>query len=261
MKVLLRDYQGSQYSWHDAEYDKNLNFRADGNALECANVVSVLDDDATKYVHCSRCATVFLANSQEAKAHVEAKFAIENCYKCKYLRVSTRAIFAQNFTPMPSGNFVCNTNCEAELRCTTEYPYTNITTPDILHKCAMIRCNGAELLPVETFFTRYPGAFDAIITVDRLLECGLQEENSGLFPVKGRNSLYAKINTLGIVDRFILRYNNNSYDLYYSKKYGKCFLAYRFDYIGLDQCDDIPSGTATYVTKKIAALYDEIEVE
>lgn len=261
MKILLRDYQDSQYAWHDATYDKNLNFRVDGNITNCSNVVSVLDDDATKYVRCPRCTAVFLANSQEAKAHVEAKFAIANCYKCKHLRVANRAIFTQNFTPLPNGNFVCNTTYEAELRCTTEYPYTNITLPEIFNKCAMLRCNGVELLPVKTFFTQYPGAFDTMITVDRLLECGLQEEHSGFFPIKGRNCLSAKINTLGIVDRFILRYNNNSYDLYYSKKYGKCFLAYRFDYIGLDQCDDIPNSTAIYVTKKIAALYDGIEVK
>lgn len=260
MKILLREHRCKMYAWHDATYDDALNFRVDGKYVRGNNVVSVIDDDATKYVRCPECNSIFVADSEEAKAHVSRQFKITNCYQCKHLRVYDRISSGQEFIPMPNGKFLYTQTGEAELRCGAAYPTSNITSPDMPNKCPMMLCNGVALQPVETFFTKYPGAFETIITVDKLLECGLQEEANGRFPIKGRNKLYARVNDLGIVDCFYLLYHNQSCDLYYSKKYKKCFYANGQGYTPLQDNSHIPYETATYIIKKIEALYDGIEV-
>lgn len=263
MKVLLREWRyGEKCIWKDATYNgKNKGWLVDGHTIIESEILSVLNDDAPNYVRCSVCGKVFQANSDEARQHTNAQVDVNQCFKCQNLR--ERDVCGRNtvYIAQDGSTFAATDTRTCTLECMFSYPYQRITPTEMPSKCIHLMCNGASMEPLSTFFTRYPGAFDAMITVDKLIEMGCEEEGNLSYRVKGRNTLNAHVNSIRVVDMFILHYNRRRYVLNYSKKYNKVFGVDNGTYNELSSYTEIPAETAQYITKKIATLYDGIEVE
>ena len=123
---------------------------------------------------------------------------------------------------------------------TCGYTYRNPLIDDDKARagCRYRNCGANTVEPAENFFTKYPGVFDDMATVDALdmgkwkIEGKGRQDNVN-FSLKSRYNIVAKTNSLGIIDRFECSYRSNYYDIVYSKKYDKIFMLEGGEYVEL----------------------------
>ena len=114
----------------------------------------------------------------------------------------------------------------------------------------------------QILFTKYPGVFDDMITVDKILDNGFTERinypSRGLveYKLKGKNNITAVVNRLNIVDYFEISYRNYTIDVVYSKKYEMMFSISSGMYREFNWSQCIPDKTLKSIKEKIASLYN-----
>lgn len=261
MKILLRKWDDEVYVWKDATYRKNT-FFVDEEDVLYQNIVSVSDDNRNKYVACSVCGEVFRKGSKQWEQHIKPVTDSSKCFDCRMLKVGTINSNKRKFTLLPNGKYQITQKGECTPRCGVLYwNEPSIDSEEARENCMYNRCSSKNATPKEItdIFTQYKGVFDELITVDRIVENGYTERNEYIeyqtYKLKAKNTIYARVNSLNIVDNFIIHYRNEEYIVCYSKKYDKLFMSnWNYDYAEFEP-HSIPTRTLENIKAKIASLY------
>lgn len=255
MKALLREHRGKDYVWMDATYNSGL-WSIDGRNYLETDVVSVADDDRSNLVKCSACGEYIPNDPQEIEKHRNRFRDINTCLHCGDLY--TRSIGDSNVTyeRLEDGNYERTTKTTCGLYCARRHWYhTKIGTDDAYAVCRHAPCFTATMENVSDIFTKYPGVFDDLATVDKILEVGYKSKDYDKYGLYGENEIYARVNHSGIVDYFVfIDGGGDAHDLVYSKKYDKVFC---YGYSNYSEWNPswLPEETKTSVKNQIAELY------
>lgn len=245
MKILLRSWGNEVYVWRTAKHNGNY-FVVDNMTVEECNVISVINDNRKNYVKCSCCGKVFPKKGNKFKIHQELASGINPCLNCGNLR--TEEIIGSQTTKYfanEDGTYKEKIEREVQLLCKkSPWEKLPLMATETIEGCRRRNCAKGYRQAIEDAFTRFPGIFDDIITVDKLFDNGydklMNHDSCGntVYVIDDELDLYALVNNLGIVDRFYLD-NGDYYDLYYSRKYDKLFVASFVDrYTEWVYCDE-----------------------
>ena len=259
MDILVRRFDNESYVWKKAKF-VNGQIMADGTQIYENNIVSIRNDERKKYVYCDTCGTYFKKGSKKIEEHKEGYKDSRMCFECRYMRQNYTDIRSQKFELLDNGKYRVKAKSEASLRCGRSS--SDINSEKARERCIYNRCKDANMYDARGFFLDKPGAFDHIITVDKVLEAGYKSawhdsySGSTYYTLKGRIIIEAIVNKLNIVEGFRVNYKRQQYMVYYSKKYNKL---YSNNY-GDSYREWTPSGmlsdTKQYIFTKIAELYN-----
>ena len=263
MKVLLR----SDYTWHDAKWNPvQAAFNIDGytDRIIATQIVSVKDDDRNKYVKCKNCGETILNTPSAIKKHYELSKTSKTCLSCGSCRRKNSKMMDEKFIVNDDGSYNITTKTNAELYC--NYGFWNgpgIDTEDARKQCKYHRCEAAGMEVYKDIFSKYPGIFDDILTVDVLVkkkwEFVTKESNGDCeFKIPLKFNLYAVVTSKGFIDHFYYLYRNSRFNFMYSPKYAKIIWNI---WNGYDENAprEVTSTTIEKITKKIIELYKEAE--
>lgn len=243
MKILLRQHESEQYVWKTAKYDGH-NFTVDGTQIPEQNIVSIINDNRKNYVRCSSCGKMFPKNGKKFQKHQELASTIDPCLRCHKLRTTDVGGFTRRFVPNGDGTYQEKIEQTVELYCRqSSYDNFALDSERALTTCPFRMCGDAYKMEIEDMFTKYPGVFDDIITVDKLLDNGYDkivysDRRGSMYVLDEMLDMYAYVNKLGIVDKLMIDGYGGSYDLWYSKRYDKLFTPdYEDKYIVWDAHD------------------------
>ena len=260
MKILLREYNRAPYVWVTAKYNENQ-FVVNGERIHNCRIVSVINDNRKNYIQCSCCGQTFKRGSRKFQIHKENAKKSQTCLNCPSLKTENERIIASKYTMDENGNATQILERSVRLVCGRygywEHPLIN--SEDAVCYCKKRQCENATEVEIVDFFTEYPGAFDDIITVDKLLDMNIPitlKSNRGTeweFAVEDEYTIGVYVNRLGIVDHFFVWFNEECYIVYYSKKYNEIYWdcgTYMPFY--LEEMDDT---TREEIKEEIAKLY------
>ena len=258
MKVLLRE-NGQPFQWVEATWDGDFHFQ-NGNHIKESNIVSIEEDNRKNLIRCSVCGQVFKKNSKAFNNHQHASSTSESCLTCPNLHQEKVNNMKCNFTLQEDGTYVRTTKDQVVLKCHQSWRYSyDINSEEARQNCAYRRCANATAKPIEDFFTKNPGAFDDLITIDRILESGAKYENTyagkEYYKLKTKNKIEAIINSLNIVEKFRIYYKVDYWDVVYSKKYNKLYFCGTYKYEEWQKPWEMSTESYEYIKKKIAELY------
>lgn len=260
MKILLREYCSERYVWKTAKY-KNGKFYVDEEPEPQCNIVSIVNDNRKNYIQCSCCGQVFRRGDRRFQMHKENASKPETCFGCSHLCESIIKITANKYIVNPDGSFSQKIKRNIVLKCdrTGVWTYSSINSERAINQCSKRQCKNATEMEIIDFFTRYPGAFDDIITVDRLLDegysVGVRDGMESTYDIMWEDdyTIGVLINRLGIIDRFYIWYGGEKYTVFYSKKYDELFYNcgeyVMWNILGLD------NNIRNEIKTKIAKLY------
>lgn len=262
MKVLLRNFNGDGYVWKDATFENNY-FVVDGDHIYESNVVSVMDDNRGNYVRCSACGKVFEKDSPEIEEHKNRYKDVNTCFNCRNMRSYDVDELSRTYELLDDGMYKVTMENKSRLYCGYRhyYDYPDIGTVEAQNGCRYKACGDATYNEFEDIFTRNPGIFDDIITVDKIIKAGYKSITSagvgctGYYWLKGRNKIAAHVNSLSIVDYFEIEYYSCMYRVVYSKKLNKLFALGGANYSEWNpSC--VSDSAKEYIRNKIAKLYN-----
>ena len=230
MKILLRNYNGHPYVWATAKYNNNR-FHVNGDQQSESNIVSIINDNRKKYVQCSSCGQVFRRGDPKFYTHKANAIKPETCFGCKHLIPDENHTLSRKYKVNPDGSFSEILEISVELKCAESgfWTYYDINSRTAINSCPKRQCANATEMEIDDFFTKHPGVFDDIITIDRLLdegyEVGLQEVYDSKYDIEYEDeyTIGVVINCIGIVDYFYVWYNGDRYYVYYSKRYNELY--------------------------------------
>ena len=260
MDILLRRFDGEPYVWKKAKFE-NGNIIVDDKVFLEKDIVSIRNDNRKQYVYCSECKTYFRKGSKKIEKHKEGCNDTHMCFSCRFLNERRPIHTTKKYQLLENGNYISKTKSEVSLYCRRSYRNYEIKSQEARDNCVYNRCKTAHMLDVNGFFLQKPGAFDDIITIDKLVEKGYKSAykdhstNCIHYALTGRNSIYAVVNELNIIAGFIVHYNGDSYHVYYSKKYDSIFERTGTSYKLWDPYE-VPERTKYYIKNKIVELYD-----
>lgn len=259
MQVLLREYCGEQYVWRSAKYD-GQSFIVNGCSMRETDIVSVMNDNRKNYVRCSSCGKIFPKNGKKFAKHQREAATINPCLKCSKLRTNEVGELACKYVVDENGNYTKKTEQKVELYC--HFGLWNsflLDSDEALSKCKLRMCGDAYTEEIHDIFTRYPGIFDDIITIDKILENGYEEAiyreyRGAAYLLNGDLDITANINAVGVVDSFCIKSELGfQWCVCYSKKYDMLFDMGEDKYMEWDP--NIGDDRLTEIKKYIAKLY------
>lgn len=261
MEILMHRFKGEPYVWNKARFvDGKIMV---GNIPVCEkDIVSIRNDDRKKYVCCSVCGTYFKKGSKKIEEHKEGYNDSRMCFGCKYLRQSLKKIQSQKYELLENGNYISKTKSEVVLECYRNYRHNIINSQEARENCIYNRCKNATMNNVTGFFLDKPGAFDSMITIDKIIEAGYKNASYDswadctYYTLKGRNRIDAAVNKLNIVEGFVIRYGRESYSVCYSKKYDELYEKNINSTYRVWRPCYMTKETKDYIKNKIAALYN-----
>lgn len=173
MKVLLRNYDGEQYVWKKAEMKSATKFALeDGGEVRQTDIVSVSRDNRKKFVKCSACGEIIRNTPEAIKEHRDRASTSATCFGCPYIRETNSKQLSAKYTLQEDGRYVVNVKNSVKLSCRNSWDYYDINSQGARDVCRWKQCATAEMKSIEDVFTKYPGAFDDMITVDKVLDNG-----------------------------------------------------------------------------------------
>lgn len=239
MKILLRNYNERPYVWVTAKYNRG-SFYVYGNEILQSNIVSIMNDNRKKYFQCSCCGQVFRKGDRRFATHKENAIKPETCFDCSHIYISDTNRSSTKYVMNKDGSFSLVETMNADLRCdnTTSWHYPRIDSDDAICKCKKRQCADATESEISDFFTQYPGAFDDVLTIDRLLDENYDvylghrncSRNDIIFNDNNHYVISAYINSIGIVEHFGVRFCGFNWLVYYSKKYDELFTTFDHRY-------------------------------
>ena len=263
MKVLLRIYNGEPFVWKKAEAKNATQFTLeDGSIASQIDIVSISRDNRKKFVICSACGAIIKNTPEAIKEHKERASTSAICFGCRCLKENSGKQLSAKYTLQEDGSYIVNTKKNAKLSCVYSYRYFDINSQNARDICIYKNCATAEMRSINDVFTKYPGLFDDMITVDKVLDNGFTErtecENRNVvwYKLKARNNITAVVNKLNIVDHFVIDYRSHTIQVVYSKKYNKSFIVKNGGYRELNGLWFIPDNTLANIKAKIASLYN-----
>ena len=227
MKVLLREHGDNQYVWATAKYN-GRKFVVDGRRVHESNIVSVLNDNRKNYVRCSSCGEIFPKNGKKfAKHKAEAK-TINPCLKCRKMRATEMSTTTVKYVANGDGTYTRKNETIVSLYCHGSFWSAPLCdSKDAIQYCEKRQCGDANGEEIHDIFTDYPGLFDDIITVDRIIDkyekINWSDNWATEYLIDANIGLSAHVNRLNIVDRFIVNTYEYGGTIWYSKKYDKFF--------------------------------------
>lgn len=264
MKILLKSNKGASYAWVTAKYDNGA-FVVNGESQDYRNVMAVINDNRKKYVQCSSCKKVFRKGDKKHFAEHCAKAASpETCFNCPRLYADTKSHIKRNFAVNADCTFTEFAENRVVLQCSQYgmWSYADIDSDEALTKCPMRKCKKAHEEEIHDLFTDYPGVFDDMATIDKILSVGYKDKFHDS-PYTGYHlntdieaiDIYAYVNKMGIIESFLVYYHSDDYRLYYSKRYNKLFVysSKKGSYIEFDYIDE---DDINAICKAIAKLYN-----
>ena len=263
MRILLRNYNGEQYVWKKAEMKSATKFTLeDGHDVFQSEIVSISRDNRKKFVKCSACGEIIRNIPEAINEHKLKGTTSATCFGCKYMREMGSKQLSVKYTLQEDGSYSANVKKSLNLVCTATWNNPDINSQGARDVCRWKQCATSEMKAIEDVFTKYPCVFDDMITVDKVLDNGFtkREEydmrNEVHYKLKARNNITAVVNKLNIVDKFVIDYRSNHYNVMYSKKYNKLFTMSNGKYIVCDSIWCIPDTTFENIKAKIASLYN-----
>lgn len=262
MRALLRDCNGDPYVWKNVEMKNAVTFSVDGGLeVHQAGIVSISRDNRKKFVRCSICGEIIKNTPEAINAHKDKASTSATCFGCPYFRERNSKQLSAKYTLQEDGSYIVNEKKSVELICGNSWSRPDINSQKAREVCKFRDCARAEMRAIEDVFTKYPGLFDDMITVDRILENGFTERTerpSGAvhYKLKAKNHITAAVNNLNIVDYFIIDYRSHQVKVMYSKKYNKLFLIRGGVYVEYVRSDYMPDSTLENIKEKIASLYN-----
>jgi hypothetical protein len=263
MKVLLR----SDYAWHEAKWNTVTNcFNVDGNieSINSINIVSIKDDDRNKYVKCKNCGETVLNTPSAIKKHYELSKSSAACLTCKSCRRRDTTTVSEKLTENDDGSYSITTKTNARLECRHSYwNYHDINSQEARKICKYHDCEASGMDTYKDIFSKYPGIFDDILTIDVLIKKKwelISRENDGYctFKIPISFNLYAVTTPHGFIDYFYYKYRNSHFQFRYSPKYTKAIWLKWSDYQELRPIE-ISDTTFEKITKKVIELYKEAD--
>ena len=229
MDVLMRKLNGEPYVWAKAKFTDG-HIKVNDRAVNECDIVSIRNDIRKKYVKCSVCGKYFRKGSPKIEQHTELITDNRLCFGCECLRQSTREQKSQKYELLENGNYLSKNKSEVFLYCSRGYSYNSINSDEARRYCKYNKCHDASMVDATGFFLEAPGAFDDIITIDKVLENGYKEswfdnyDKITHYKLKARNTIEALVNKLNIVEGFYVYYGRTCWTLYYSKKYDELYV-------------------------------------
>ena len=256
MKILLREHQGEQFVWHKAKYNGTYFVVQDNYTIREENIVSVMNDNRKNYIKCSSCGAIISKKGNAFAKHKEESCGISPCIDCRQLRVDYFGkLPKKQYVQNDDGTYIEKSKGHVKLLCNYRtYENAPLDYPEVIRRCPKRQCVNANGDEIVDTFTTFPGLFDEIITVDKLLDCeGVTRVYYGdtwsEYLLSDKNDIRALVNSLGIVDRFFYDIGFESNTLYYSKKYKALF---RYD-------NDGEYSKYTKFTENDSDYYEEIK--
>lgn len=263
MRVLLRNYNGEQYVWKKAEVkDATKLILEDGKDVFQVGIVSISRDNRKKFVKCSACGEIIRNTPEAINEHKLKGTTSATCFGCKYMREIRSKQLSVKYTLQEDGSYAANVKKSLNLVCSATWNTPDINSENAREYCKFKQCATAEMKAIEDVFTKYPGAFDDMITVDKVLDNGFTERKERTskgeveYKLKARNNIIAVVNKLNIVDRFVIDYRNHRITVAYSKKYDKLFAINNGTYTEVKSIWFMPDTTFANIKAKIASLYN-----
>ena len=262
MKAILRVDGNDHYVVKDGiEFSETGGFKIDGSTLKESNILTLVGEPEAKgFVRCSACNEIIPNTPQAIQKHKAAHVSYEGCYNCRYLRhsVVTDNNNQTEYVCNNDGTFSRKIVDKVKLHCGAVYYKTRyIDTPERKNSCIYKHCENAEIKPLETFFDRYPNAFDSMITADALKDFKDVYKRNGYtrLRLKCRGDIYAWVNNKGIIDSFEFKSRYDHYTVYYSKKYDRLFENNGGTYREFVRPYNLTEERLGYIKETIAKLY------
>lgn len=234
MQVLLRNYGDEEYVWRTAKYGKD-GFVVNKTPVSKTNVVSVMNDNRHNYVRCSHCGKVVHKNKIEEHRNVHKDYT--NCYNCGHRNTGYPTNTTLAYKKSKNGKYVEITKKELDLYCDVGWSNAKIESDEARNKCVYRLCESAKMEEITDIFTEHKGVFDYIATVNSLLKIGYKPEDSynmsqwKLYKLDTDLHIYAAVNSLGIIDHFLVHHDWSEYKVLYSKKYDRLYSTTSRDYV------------------------------
>lgn len=229
MKILLREYGMERYVWKTAKYNKG-NFLVDGCVMRKSSIVSIMNDNRKNYIQCSCCGQVFRKGDKRFQRHKENAIKPETCFGCAALCTHEMYESKHRIVCNPDGTYSEKIERAVDLRCDSSsfWSSPSINSEEAIRRCKKRQCGSATEVEIEDFFTKYPGAFDDIITIDSILDEGYDVgilNNGEAYDIVCEDdyTLGVYINRIGIVTYFYIWIDGDRYWFQYSKKYDELF--------------------------------------
>lgn len=263
MRVLLRNYNGEQYVWKKAEVKDTTKFTLeDGRDVSQIDIVSISRDNRKKFVKCSACGEIIRNTPEAINEHKLRGTTSSTCFGCRYMQERNGKQLSVKYTLQEDGSYAASVKKKLNLICAATWNRVDINSESARECCKFKSCATAEMKVIEDVFTKYPGVFDDMITVDKILDNGFTERReyasrgATYYKLKARNNITAVVNKLNIVDYFIIDYRNHQISVMYSKKYDKLFRTDSGVYMELKSIWFMPDTTVKNIKAKIASLYN-----
>lgn len=238
MRVLLRLYDNEEFVWKEAEYKKE-GFYVDGKRVKEINVVATDDCDLSGYIYCNSCGERIKDEPGAFEQHCAEVEAKKDCGTCGYLRIGRiDDNYNRTFHRNENGLYeVTETYNNASLTCTKNYRRCDIESEEAVAGCIFMQCRDNGTRTSDIVFERKPNAFDTVITVDVLQEkklkfdrktdnyrtMGIEGKNYFLYDMKARGTIKACVNSIGIVECFLVTTAGCTKYMFYSEKYNQMF--------------------------------------
>ena len=225
LRVLMRD----TLEWRNATWDQQSQYLSvRGSSVSSTQLVAIENDPRVKYLVCSKCGMIVRNTKKFIAEHAALAQSSKACLTCPVLKTTNVQQKVESYTKNADGTYTYNQKQKCELKCGNSRAFYSIDATEARGVCRYRQCTADTLKPFDDVFIKYPDLFDEMATIDALSneQWNLYYKNSTYTKFKhtGKYTLYAYINKLGILDRFVLEYRNGTYEFVYSAKYDKMFL-------------------------------------
>lgn len=259
MKILVQD-SSKNFLWRDVIW-KSKHFALiedDRITYRETDVFAIKDDNRNKIVVCSACGCEVPNTKTAIKAHQEMVHKANKCFECRYLKCINPKIISHKYSLNTDGTYTeTNKRC-VNLVCHKTWNDYEINSAEANHSCKYSACETAQFKAVEDFWTKYPGAFDDMITVDRIIDIGYKDVKKydyySIFDIKCRTKMRALVNNQGICFGFQISHNRSYYDVCYSKKYDTAWYSQYGNYSQFSNLC-LPESTERSIMNKLRELY------
>ena len=255
MKILT-----DSMNWIDVEFDiKTGRIKRAGLEVKETDIVSIKDDERKKYLRCSHCGEIIRNTKSAKESHLNKSLTSDTCFNCNCLTQRNETVTNKKYKLLSDGSYEVVKKSTCQLVCSKTWTYPNIQSEAARSVCRYSGCK--EFTKFEDTFTKYPGLFDDLITVDaldpkkwRFIEIF---NGSSEFKVKSRVRVYAIANDKGIIKYFEYRKGNLSSKFRYSLKYNRIFWIDNRTY--KTSLYWIPSSIETEIFNIVSATYKEVK--
>lgn len=261
MKVILREYGGEHFVVKEVERKQDGSYKiVDCNRVIRENeILTVIDNEKCKKVVCSGCGEIIPNTKKAIENHRNAHKTYEGCMNCANLKFSSNDSGKVKYTLNEDGTFSRSLKDNGNLRCGRSYSNYKITESRRSEVCKYAYCANAEFEELKTFFDKYPGAFNDMITIDAIKDFRYVSEGTYTrVELKARGSIYAYVNKKGIIEWFRVETRYDTHDFYYSKKYDKFFLRSGWTYSEITRAPswNMSNDRWNYIKETVRKLYN-----